>query len=343
MPGVGIGGGEAKERVGTWQASRERYATAGRAIASNTLTLISDGERYAWVDLRSISAGDADDWRQGLVDEGKADATISRAVKNARQFMKAAVRKRLASDNPFAELKAGGERNDSRKAFISRETIAKVLDAANTEWQALIALCRYGGLRCPSEVLGLEWEHIDWAGGRFTVMSPKTRKQGKPWRVVPLFPELRPYLEAAQALAPDGARYVIGRYRDTNSNLRTQFKRILRRAAVEPWERLFQNLRASRETELCDTFPLHVVTAWLGNTPTVATQHYLQVTPEHFERAMMGATGGAQVGRQVGLKASEGLGSHSQEMQETSRETPISAILPEVSLCGEYALQDSNL
>ena len=76
------------------------------------------------------------------------------------------------------------------------------------------------------------------------------------------------------------------RYRDTNSNLRTQLNRILQKAGVEPWQRLFQNLRASRETELADTYPLHVVTAWRGNTPKVASQHYLQVTPEHFEQAI---------------------------------------------------------
>ena len=111
---------------------------------------------------------------------------------------------------------------------------------------------------------------------------------------------------------------------------------------MEPWERLFQNLERAERLSLADTYPLHVVTAWLGNTPKVASEHYLQVTPEHFERALMGATGGAQVGRQVGLKASEGLGSDSQEMQETPRETPVCAVFPEVSISAEYPRQESN-
>ena len=42
-------------------------------------------------------------------------------------------------------------------------------------------------------------------------------------------------------------------------NLRTQLMRILRRAGVATWPKLFHNLRASRETELAATFPLHVV------------------------------------------------------------------------------------
>ena len=52
---------------------------------------------------------------------------------------------------------------------------------------------------------------------------------------------------------------------------------------------------------------------------------------------------GANGGRQVGLKASEGSGNHSQEMQETPRKTLVSAVFPEVSLSAEYPRQDSNL
>jgi hypothetical protein len=32
-------------------------------------------------------------------------------------------------------------------------------------------------------------------------------------------------------------------------------------------------LRASRETELMHEHPIHVVTAWLGNSPQIATKH----------------------------------------------------------------------
>ena len=104
-------------------------------------------------------------------------------------------------------------------------------------------------------------------------------------RRVPLFPELRLYLEEAFERAEEGAIHVITRYRDTNSNLRTQLKRIIRRAAVKPWPRLLQNLRSSRETELTEVFPVHVVCQWLGNSPRVGREHYLQVTEEHFQCA----------------------------------------------------------
>lgn len=90
-----------------------------------------------------------------------------------------------------------------------------------------------------------------------TVRSPKTEHHaGGESRVVPLFPELRPLLEAVFDEAEPGTEYVITRYRNTNANLRTQLERILHRAGVNPWPKPFHNLRATRETELAETFPL---------------------------------------------------------------------------------------
>jgi hypothetical protein len=100
-----------------------------------------------------------------------------------------------------------------------------------------------------------------------------------------LFPELRPYLEAVFDQAEEGTEYVITRYRETNINLRTMLLKIIARAGLEPWPKLFQNLRATRETELAEIYPMHVVCAWIGNSQPVAAKHYLQVTEEHFAEA----------------------------------------------------------
>jgi hypothetical protein len=61
--------------------------------------------------------------------------------------------------------------------------------------------------------------------------------------------------------------------------------RIIGRAKIKPWPKLFQNLRSTRETELAEMYPLHVVCAWIGNSQPVAAKHYLQVTDEHFASA----------------------------------------------------------
>ncbi len=155
--------------------------------------------------LRTISEGDADDWRQSLA-ENYADATINKFVKRARQFFKAAVRKGLADFNPFLGVRGASEQNDARKFFVDQKTTQKVLNACpNVEWRLIVALARFGGIRTPSEFVNLRWIDINWDNGRFTVSSPKTKKLNKPWRVVPLFPELREIMAEALEQAPDCA------------------------------------------------------------------------------------------------------------------------------------------
>jgi hypothetical protein len=83
---------------------------------------------------------------------------------------------------------------------------------------------------------------------------------------VPIFSERRPFLDDAYELAQEaGAVYVITRTRDSEKNLRTYFLRIIKKAGVKPWPKLFHNLRASRESELAAAYPMHVITAWLGH------------------------------------------------------------------------------
>jgi integrase len=174
--------------------------------------------------LRSIGTEDADGWRAWLVShEQLSPATVARRVVAARTIWKAAIRWGLAKSNPFSGVKGGTQENESRKVFIDRATIAKLLEVApDAEWKAIIALARYGGLRIPSELFALRWTDIDWEAGRFIVHSAKTEHHaGKATRVVPLFEELRPHLLACFEAADDGVEYVITRHRLGGLNLRT--------------------------------------------------------------------------------------------------------------------------
>jgi len=237
--------------------------------------------------IRAITSGDAAEWRLSLIRAGLADNTVRKRCSNAKQFFNSAVAKELIPSNPFAELKSAVIANRRRFYFISRDEADRVIAACpDAQWRLLFALSRYGGLRCPSEHLSLRWENIDWAGGRIRIHSPKTEHlEGHDWRIIPLFPELRPYLEDAYEIREPSDDHVITRYRRTNTNLRTQLMKIIRRAGLKPWPKLFQNLRSSRQTELEEQFPSHVVCTWIGNSPGVAKKHYLQVTEEHLRKA----------------------------------------------------------
>ena len=93
----------------------------------------------------------------------------------------------------------------------------------------------------------------------------------------------------------------------------------MHRAGVKPWPRLFQNLRASRETELTKEYPIHVVCEWIGNSSLVAAKHYLQVTDEDFQRA---SQGGAESGARVAQNAAQQRAAMRGNTSQQTRKAP---------------------
>lgn len=153
----------------------------------------------------------------------------------------------------------------------------------------------------PSELQHLRWSEVEWTGGKYpngtiTITSPKTAHCGKASRVVPLLPELRPWLRDAfdAALEASGTlpEFVIARCQGGSPvNLRSGFQRIIEKAGLKPWPKLYVNLRASRATELAEQYPGHTAAEWPGHTEAVANEHYRQVTAEHYARAATVPTG----------------------------------------------------
>ena len=238
--------------------------------------------------LRDITSGDAEEWRLALLRSGLAEATVRRRCSKAKQFFKHALRKQLIDSNPFADIVCSMRANRSRDHFVARGDAELIIQACpDLQWRVIFALCRFGGLRCPSELLALRWSDVDWDRRRMYVRSPKTEHHaGKEGRWVPLFPELAEQLEAVWDAAEPGVEFVVTRYRSQTQNLRTTFGKIIVRAGLSPWPKLFQNLRATRATELTSVFPQHVCAAWLGHSTAIAQEHYWQVTEDDFEKAL---------------------------------------------------------
>jgi integrase len=248
-------------------------------------------------DMATVTAGDAEDFRLFLVKKGNGENTIRRTIGRARQLFKAAIKRELIpARNPFEGMSSAVRGDPTRFHFVTRQETQKLIDAAtDTEWKLLIALARFGGLRTPSEPLALTWDRVNWEHNRILIHCPKLeRLQGKADRWIPLFPELLPYLQQAFDEAKTGAVHVITRYRDSRCNLRTQLGRIAIKAGIELWEKPWQNMRATRQTELNETYPGHVVSKWMGNSEPVANEHYLNVTDEHFKKAVKGSDPTAQ-------------------------------------------------
>ena len=239
--------------------------------------------------LTMITQADCDRLSRFLHEGDKlAPSTVEKILKRAKTMFRHAVRDRLLEENPFGDLKIGSTVNRERDAFISIGLAEKILDACpDHDWKAIFALARFGGMRTPSEILNLQWEDIDWDQGRIRVDSPKTGV-----RYCPLFSELRIVLSAAYQDGSSQTSKVVAHYSGSEKNLRTRLIRIIENAGLKPWPKLFVNLRASRRTELQELFPDHVINSWLGHSSKIAEKHYLQVMPEHWEKAIGGNTGG---------------------------------------------------
>ncbi len=238
--------------------------------------------------LDTITMADADRWRKAIADEKLAGPTIAKRVHVAKAIFRKGVKWGLIASNPFEDLKAGSQANPERAHYVTPETIAAVLDKCpDDQWRAVVALTRYAGLRCPSEIVGLRWGDVNWERGRLTVRSPKTAGHGEAHavRVVPIGPELRPILLTLFEQAERGTEAVVPRLHDPTMNLRTTFTKIIDKAGEKPWARLFHNLRASCACDWVERFPAHVVAGWLGHSPLIAAQHYLQTRDAHFDMA----------------------------------------------------------
>ena len=262
--------------------------------------------------MRSITTADTKAFRLWLEEhEKQAENTLRRRCGRARQFFKAAIKAKLIEENPFEGMSVTVSGSTDKARCITEPESRKILKACpDLQWRLIFSLCRYGGMRCPSEVLALTWENVLWDSSRVIVTSPKTKRYGgHEQRVIPMFPELASVLNEAYEAAFDRREDplavvsgpVVTRNSSADQNLRITFEKIvkragLKRAGLKPWPKPFQNPRATRETELMEVYPSHVVVSWIGHSEKVARQHYLQTTDAHFEKAVQAGGGGAQAG-----------------------------------------------
>lgn len=273
----------------------QRYISGRTDVKPQTRTKMRNAARKLSVFFKEqpigkITVQQAKDYRVYLKSNvGLEENTVRRQIGRAREFFNAAVDAEIITRNPFRGQPVSVRANPARFFYVTQEMAETVMnECPNAQWRLIFGLARWGGLRSPSEVLRLKWQDIDFERSRFTVHASKTEHHiGDGIRIVPMFPELRPLFQDAFDAAKDGDVYCITWYRDTCVNLRTQLTKIIRRAGLEPWPKLFQNCRSTRETELFKMTNGNVkaVCSWIGNSPKVALEHYAQVTEADLQEA----------------------------------------------------------
>ncbi len=251
--------------------------------------------------LTAVTTGQAKQFKTFLLSPERQDGgktlgenTARKMICKLKTVLNAAVEEELIVKNPFKVKGLSSCVSASSKAqerFLERETVAKVIKSApDDEFAFIIALARYGGLRTPSEYRFLKHGdfHLSGDGPHFFVFAPKTEYRTKEPRLVPVFPELLPHIRKLVSTnrTKQGEFVFSENYRTcSEANITNIMRRTVKRAKVPLWPKLWQNLRASRTTELAKEFAIKDVCNWLGNTPAVVLKHYTRGENDALRRA----------------------------------------------------------
>ncbi len=334
------------------------YFGEGRTVQS--ITPQDAAEFRVWLkregDIRSIPKADRHK-PYGKRPKGVplAENTVRRRTGLARQVFKVAIKAKWITENPFEDLAATFKRNADRDVYIPPETIVDCINAAhNWEWRLIFALSGFAGLRGASEILTLRWDciHFDRGPiGEMEVRSPKTEHhEGQATRVVPIFPDLLPYLREAEQAAEEIANtegrtveYVIDSYRGgwEGRNLNQQAKRIVKRAGHGEIPKIFPNLRASGETDLIGDhdFDINDIAAWWGHSVEIALKHYSRRRDERAKAGLLRMQAKASyaahdIGTAGGRNKAQGAPAHSAAHEKTLETSGFQG--------SEWAMRDSN-
>lgn len=239
-------------------------------------------------EIGSITSEEAKALRVYLVKVGGlVRNAVSTHCRKAKQFFAEAVERGHATVNPFAKMKDMQEiRNEARHRFMTPEQSARVLDACPcAEWRAIFCLARFGGMR-RVEIVELQWEDVRWKENLIRLHGAKGRTgHGARMRNVPLFPEIAAALRDLMAGRPKTTGRIVLGY-ESASNMGMPMRRIIEEAGIEDFVKPFLNLRSTRSTELAERgIPIQDFCRWLGHSPKVAREFYMQVRSASYDRA----------------------------------------------------------
>ena len=166
---------------------------------------------------------------------------------------------------------------------------------------------------------------MDWEANTILIHSPKTRAVGKFARLVPIFPQLKPYLERMFDNAEEGELYVFPKLR-LNTNPGTSAKKFVEKAKQKLWTNFFNSIRASAETDLMDQNGLRKACQWAGNSPATAMKNYALTRNTDFVDA------GEQVIKSDAERASKVEQKPNKKRTEENQRSPQCVLVDDIGL-----------
>lgn len=261
-----------KARVESGLDELRTYFTSDRPIAR-----IPAGEA---MEFRAYLLRASDDSGRGL-----APATVASTITHAKALFRRAVQTGLLSTNPFDDVPSAMPTMDPTWHLPTIHEVRVLIAAGATpDERLLLALCAFAGLRA-GEAARLR--ACDVASARLIVRNAAhvvtTKARTREVRVEPdLRAMLLPWAKDRTAANRADDPLLTD---DEMNTFRKGVPALFARAGVKRWDKCLQTLRRFRENAWLDTYPIPIVSAWMGHSPAVSQRFYRQVPAHHYDLA----------------------------------------------------------
>lgn len=274
----------------TVRGSKPSTLVNAKVLHDNLRVFFSEGRSF-----RTITPAECDAFRFWLLTAaGKGGRPLARATATnrchrAKSIFALAMDNGWIGENPFRHSAKRLEVNKARDVYVTPEMFTRIVNmTADKELRLLLAMVRFGGLRCPSEVRPMTWMRVRWDEGIIIVSAPKTEgHEGQERREIPIFDTLLPFLEDAWGASDERPFLMFPRHQISNTAITGRLESLCRKAGEALWAKPFVNMRASAERDQISAGrDIEQVAAWFGHSPTTALKHYGRYVKEQKTRSV---------------------------------------------------------
>lgn len=189
-----------KSWLDQWLENKARSRTKSTHMAYTTTVssflqfLDAEAEKR---DLEWLQPSIINDWLNSLMKQVTPN-TAGNHLKRLSQAFSEAVKFRYLKENPCSPISAPTESHKPEKEVFTPGQVEALLRIAEKEWQGVILLGFYCGLRL-GDAVSLRWKDVDLSTNWISITPEKTRRLEKRVRI-PIHPDLHEYLISLDGL-----------------------------------------------------------------------------------------------------------------------------------------------
>jgi excisionase family DNA binding protein len=231
--------------------------------------------------LREVTPMMIERFRAERLAAGNKRSTVNRFLALMKRMYTLAINEGLAKENPVKKVKFFSEADNIKERILNPEEEKRLMAVAPPRLRPILVIALNSGLRF-SEIMNLEWKHIDFNGRRLRVERTKSKKVRYVNMNNPLLEELLQLRVSA-----NGSPYLFLNPKTGKpfTLVRKSFLTACKKAGIQGLR--FHDLRHTFATRLIQKgVDIETVRALLGHYSIVLTQRYTHSNNEMKQRAV---------------------------------------------------------